>query len=97
MEVENGYLENGHMYARCKVEPGFFKHELYVKVHGSAAFVHRDNVEPYTTPEEGKEVDGEVSAYLVEDADDQVLIELPGEAAVGGLRTWVSKDTLSFT
>jgi hypothetical protein len=35
-------------------------------------------------------------AYFIEKKSGQVLIELPGEAVVGGLRAWVPEDDLTY-
>jgi len=82
-------------YVRCRVSPGFFGTELYVIVGDSSAFVDGSNVKVTRTPEEGKEVEGSVLAYVVVEEPDRALIELPGQAVVGGLRTWVPKQMLA--
>jgi hypothetical protein len=43
-------------------------------------------------PDSGKQVEGQVLAYLVEEESERALVELPGQAVVGGLRTWVPKN-----
>ena len=78
-------------YVRCKVSPGFFGSELYVIVGDSSAFVDRESVKVDSIPEKGKAVDGSVLAYLVTEEDQRALVELPGQAVVGGLRTWVPR------
>lgn len=79
------------VHIRCQVYPGMFDNEWYVLVSDSAAyFVHKTNVVKLEgTPLPDKGVDGRVLGYLVEKADDKVLVQLPGEVAVGGIRTWV--------
>lgn len=82
-------------YVRCRVSPGFFGTELYVIVGDSSAFVDRHNVKLEAPPEEGKQVDGSVLAYVVAEEQERALVELPGQAVVGGLRTWIPKQMLS--
>ncbi len=76
-------------YIRCRVLPGMFDSELYVMINGSAAYVNRDNVKVYSAPETGTEGRGAVFVYVIEAKHDRLLVELPGEPIVGGLRTWV--------
>jgi hypothetical protein len=76
------------LFVRCRVAKGFFDTEFLVIVAGSSAYVSRWNVRLEQDPVNG-EVDGFVSAYLIEKAADRLLIELPGQAVVGGVRTWV--------
>jgi hypothetical protein len=83
-------------YVRCKLLPGLFEGEFYVLINGlSSAYVTEANVRANGTPEHGVEVDGEVLAYIISRREDQSLIELPGEAVVGGLRTWVPNTLLA--
>lgn len=82
-------------YVRCRVSLGLFGTEFYVVVGDSSAFVDRFNVKVATTPEQGKEVDGTVLAYVVAEEPEKALIELPGQAVVGGLRTWVPRQMLA--
>jgi hypothetical protein len=42
----------------------------------------------------GKQVEGQVLAYLAEEESERALAELPGQAVVGELRTWVPKTCL---
>ena len=49
-----------------------------------------------STPHTGDKVKGQVLAYFIEERNDQVLIELPGEPVVGGLRAWVSRGDLTY-
>lgn len=94
-----GNKDKGDFYAHCRVLPGMFKTELYVIVGDSSAYVYKDDVRVSRVPEvrNGKveEVDGEVLVYLIKVEDARALVELPGEAVVGGLRTWVSKSLLT--
>ncbi len=80
-------------YVRCKVLPGLFETEFYVSVSGSSAFVDHRNVRVPSPPGPDNEVEGEVLTYLIDEGDgrDEALVELAGEAVVGGLRTWVPK------
>ena len=82
-------------YVRCKVSPGFFGSEFYVIVGDSSAFVDQSSVKLDKIPEKGAEVDGAVLAYLVAMEAERALIELPGQAVVGGLRTWVPRGILA--
>lgn len=84
------------VYIRCEVYPGLFESEWYVLVNHSAAYhVHRDDVKIVKgTPEQGKAAQGEVRAYLINREAERALVQLPGEAAVGGLRTWVENADL---
>ncbi|MBZ5573761.1 MAG: hypothetical protein LAO09_17995 [Acidobacteriia bacterium] len=45
-------------------------------------------------PSKNVEVEGKVLAYLVDEKKDETLIEIPGQAVVGGLRTWVPKTII---
>jgi hypothetical protein len=84
------------LYVRCKVSRGFFGSEFYVIVGDSSAFVDEQSVRVESRPDKGQEVDGSVLAYLVTEEDQRALVELPGQAVVGGLRTWVPKATLAY-
>jgi hypothetical protein len=79
---------------RCKVSRGFFEGARLVIVADSSAYVNRDNVRTTEDPANG-EVDGFVSAYVIERSGDRTLIELPGQPVVGGARTWVPTSFLS--
>ena len=84
------------IYVRCKVLPGLFDTELYVLINGSSsAYVTRTSVKTTGTPKHGVEVDGQVLAYIISQEKDRSLIELPGEAVVGGLRSWVPNEMLA--
>jgi len=86
------------IYIRCKVHRGLFDTEYYVMVNGSSAYyISRDNVEVSKMPEGDKGVDGKVRGYLIERKKDRSLVQLPGEAVVGGLRTWVENTALINT
>ncbi len=76
-------------YVNCRVSLGFFETEFYVVVNDSSAFVDRKNVFVDRIPSRNIDVDGKVLAYVVEERPDKALIEIPGQAVVGGLRTWV--------
>ncbi len=78
-------------YVRCRISPGLFKTEFYVSVPGTSLYVDRSAVRVRTPPAPGVEGEGEVLAYLIDERDEQVLVELTGEPVVGGLRTWVPK------
>ncbi len=74
---------------------GFFDTEFFVTVQGSAVYVNAGQVKFETAPQQGSEVPGQVLAYLIEESPGKALVELSGEAAVGGLRTWVPSEELS--
>jgi hypothetical protein len=84
-------------YVRCKVMPGLFDSEFYVAVESSSAYVDRATVKVANDPAPGKEVTGEVLAYVVTEDTKQgrALVELSGQAVVGGLRTWVPINLLA--
>ena len=84
-------------YVSCKVLPGLFETELYVLINGStSAYVTRQDVRVSGGPlEHGKQVDGQVLAYVINKERDRSLIEVTGEAVVGGLRTWVPNEMLA--
>jgi hypothetical protein len=79
------------IYVRCRISRGFFGNEYYVIVGDSSAFVDYSNVKFESTPEKGKQVEGKVLAYVIAEEPERALVELPGQAVVGGLRTWVPK------
>ena len=84
------------IYVKCKVLPGLFDTEYYVLVNGSSsAYVIRSSVKTKAKPEHGTEIDGQVEAYLIQQDQNRSLIELSGEAVVGGLRTWVPNHMLA--
>ena len=73
------------------VAPGFAETEYYVMVQdGPAAFVNRDLVSVAAPPTADTPVEGRVKVYVLDQGDHDALIELPGEAVVGGLRARVS-------
>jgi len=88
MEDEKRFL------VRCRISRGFFDGEYLVMVAGSSAYVNQRNVRPEQDPVKG-EVEGLVSAYVIQREGDKALIELPGQAVVGGVRTWVPWSLLS--
>lgn len=84
------------VYVKCKVLPGLFETEYYVLVNGSSsAYVIQSSVKTNERPKHGSEIDGQVQAYLIQEDKNRSLIELSGEAVVGGLRTWVPNDILA--
>jgi hypothetical protein len=83
------------VYVLCDVFPGLFDSEYYVLVNGSSAYhVHRDNVQVKSAPKAEEAVKGLVRAYLIDKEGGKTLVQLPGEPAVGGLRTWVEDEAL---
>jgi hypothetical protein len=81
-------------YVRCRVFLGFFETEFYVVVDESAAFVSRETVKVDRSPAPDDAVDGQVLVSVVQEEKDRTLVQLPGEIAVGGLRTWVPTAAL---
>jgi|HubBroStandDraft_1064217.scaffolds.fasta_scaffold1733988_1 hypothetical protein len=84
-------------YVRCKVSLGIFETEFYVSIKESAAaYVDRSFVKVPHIPEMSDELDGHVLAYLVreDEHNGHALVELSGEAVVGGLRNWVPQSHL---
>jgi hypothetical protein len=81
-------------YARCEVSAGMFDSEAYVILGSVSALVDKRNVKT-ESPLNGVAVAGAVRVYLIDERRDEALIELPGEAVVGGLRTWVPKASLT--
>ncbi len=84
------------LYVTCMVSTGLFESEFYITVRESAVYVDRDKVRVDPPPHNGDKVKGQVMAYFIEEKSDQVLVELPGEPVVGGLRAWVPKDDLTY-
>ena len=83
-------------YILCQVLPGLFDSEYYVLVNGSAAYyVSRSNVRVAEQPAPGKPVAGQVLGYVIEKQQGRTLVQLPGEAVVGGPRTWVESAAVS--
>jgi len=85
------------LYVSCVVANGLFESEFYITVHASSVYVDREKVQVEHAPHNGDKVKGKVVAYLIEEkSDGQVLVELPGEPVVGGLRAWVPKDDWTY-
>lgn len=82
-------------FVYCRVSPGLFDSEFYIILGDTSAFVDRSNVKVQSAPQKGSQVDGQVLVYLVDEERDRALVELPGQAVVGGLRTWVPKDAFA--
>ena len=82
-------------YVKCKLASGFFDEELYVLLGSSSAIVSRDEVRIIDEPKLNAQGKGEVCVYVVEQMPDRLLVELPGQPVVGGLRTWVPMADLS--
>jgi len=83
------------VFVRCKVSPGTFDTEYYVILDSTSAYVDRDDVKVQSAPTRGSEVDGSVRAYLIQETENRFLVELPGQAVVGGLRTWIPRAQLA--
>jgi hypothetical protein len=87
---------SNEMYASCQVWAGTFDSELYVSVGNVSALVDKSNVKlDSLSPSNGTRVSGSVLVYIVEEQPNRVLVEIPGQAVVGGLRTWVPRDVLA--
>ncbi|MEQ1947253.1 MAG: hypothetical protein ABL995_08690 [Bryobacteraceae bacterium] len=85
------------LYVSCTVSNGLFESEFYITVRDSAVYVDREKVKVSEAPHNGDKVKGQVVAYFIEEkGDGQVLVELPGEPVVGGLRAWVPKGDLIY-
>ena len=82
-------------YITCEVLPGLFNTEYYVLLRDSSYYVHRDNVKVSREPQGGVSVAGQVFGYIIDHAPGRTLVQLPGEAVVGGLRTWVDDSALT--
>jgi hypothetical protein len=83
-------------YIRCNVFPGLFDTEYYVTVNGTSAYyVARQNVKVATEPKPDSSVKGRVLGYVVQKRKDKTLVQLSGEAVLGGLRTWVDTSEVS--
>lgn len=82
-------------FVGCRLSPGFFDSEFYVMLGETSAFVDKSNVTVERAPEQARQVEGQVLVYLVGEETDRALVELPGQAVVGGLRTWIPKDTVA--
>ena len=78
----------------CLVSRGFFSSEYYVKLStGDAYMVDRNNVSVDHEPQNRTdEVNGRVVAYVVDQNQSALLVELPGEPVAGGLRSWIPRN-----
>lgn len=83
-------------YVNCKISSGNFEGEFYVILNASSAFVSEESVKFEKPPGKTGTVEGQVLVYLVAEEQDKVLIQLPGEPAVGGLRAWVPRSALAI-
>ena len=84
------------LYVSCIVAKGLFESEFYVTVKDSAIYVDREKVKVDPPPHNEDKVKGQVVAYFIEEKSGQVLVELPGEPVVGGLRAWVPEGDLTY-
>lgn len=82
-------------YIVCRVHRGVFDSEFYIIVGDVSALVGVNSVQVKQPPEQGKEVQGCVQVYLVREESGRFLVELPGQAVIGGLRTWVDKEAFA--
>lgn len=79
-------------YVDCVLEAGFFENELYVLLGDSSAIVSRNDVKVAAEPQGTKDGKGKVCVYIIEKEADRLLVEIPGQPVVGGLRTWVNRS-----
>jgi hypothetical protein len=84
------------IYVSCIVSNGIFESEFYITLKDSAVYVDREKVRVDPPPHNGDKVKGQVVAYFIEERSDQVLVELPGEPVIGGLRAWVPRGDLTY-
>ena len=84
------------IYVSCIVSNGIFESEFYITLKDSAFYVDREKVRVDPPPHNGDKVKGQVVAYFIEERSGQVLVELPGEPVIGGLRAWVPKGDLTY-
>ena len=84
------------LYVSCIVSAGLFESEFYITIRDSAVYVDRDKVRVDPVPHNGDKVKGLVLAYFIDEKKDEVLVELPGEPVVGGLRAWVPRGDLTY-
>lgn len=82
-------------FVNCLISPGFFDDEFYINVGPSSAIVDKDYVDVQVAPRGLTEGSGTVFVYVVERSKDQILIEIPGQSVVGGLRTWVHQNLVA--
>ncbi len=82
-------------YVDCVIASGFFDNELYVTVGDSSAIVSRGNVQVTREPQDQKDGRGKVCVYIIERKADRLLVEIPGQPVVGGLRTWIDRGHTS--
>lgn len=78
----------------CRVLPGMFKTEYYVLVnHTGAYYVDRHDVTVKNEPKPKEPVPGTVKAYVVQKdvKGKRLLVQLPGESAMGQQRTWIKQ------
>ena len=53
------------------------------------------DAESPSPPTQDAAADGRVLGYLIKEEAGKALVQLPGEALVGGLRTWVEKSAVT--
>jgi hypothetical protein len=83
------------VYITCKVLPGIFDDECYVMVNGSAAYyINAKLIRLEGKLDPNKAVTAQVKGYLIEKDGAKSLVQLPGEAAVGGVRAWVESEAV---
>jgi hypothetical protein len=79
-------------YVDCVLASGFFEDELYVILGDSSAIVSRGDVKVDREPQAQQDGQGKVRVYVIEREADRLLVEIPGQPVVGGLRTWVRQE-----
>jgi hypothetical protein len=76
-------------FVECVLASGFFDDEFYVVVGDSSAIVDRKNVQVTSEPNGLTDGRGKLCVYIIERKADRLLVEIPGQPVVGGLRTWI--------
>ena len=78
-------------YVSCILSTGFFDGEFYATVGASSAIVNRADVKVEREPDDQNDGSGKLCVYVIDRQENRVLVEIPGQAVVGGLRTWVQE------
>ena len=103
MEAErlrSGGLEYDAVWIRCRVVASFKPNEAIVSVVAQGVdetldfFVDSSFVRP-SDPPRGEQVDGEVQAILLEEHNDTLLVQIPGEPVSYGPKIPISRGLLA--
>lgn len=79
-------------YIDCILSSGFFEDELYVTLGESSAIVNRSDVRVEREPKDSTDGQGQICVYVIEKKANRLLVEIPGQPVVGGLRTWINQE-----